>query len=166
MTKIEQLMEQVNGSTFISIDTVTDVRLPGGKKNLLQGKVTKHTSGSHVMVFQNKTTNGYENMVKRRLVQEGKNPENFKLSPRTWGERRKGSPFVDHNGELYLEVIFLKSGTSVYMVNNETEIDKEVLNLPSTPEGEQGGLENSVIIRTYKVSSIKRITINKQTYDL
>ena len=82
---LKDLMAQVNGSTFISIDTITDVKLTGGKKNPFQGRVTKRTTGSTVMVFQNKTTNAYENMVKRRLEQEGKSQDDFVFLVRVCG---------------------------------------------------------------------------------
>lgn len=161
MHKLETLMKDVNGATFIGIDTVTVVPLKGGMANPYHGKLTKIVTGSSVMVFQNKTTNGYENMVKRRLEQEGKNPNFFVLSPRVWGVRRQGEPFVDHKGKVYLEVIFLKPGEVKYMVDGQQvnpstipgfETDKE--------EGKQGGLDNKVIIRTYAVDSIKAVRIN------
>ena len=161
---LKDLMSQVNGSTFISIDTITDVKLTGGKKNEFQGRVTKRTTGSVVMVFQNKTTNAYENMVKRRLEQEGKAPESFELSPRQWGVRIENTPFVTHNDQLYLEVIFLKAGKSEILVDGQ-QFDGVVPGMAESSEGEQGGLENKVIIRTFKTSSIKAITINKQRYE-
>ena len=165
MTKLEQLMQDVNGNSFISITTETIVKLPGGKKNPLQGLVTKRTTGSNVMVYQNKTTNAYENMVNKRLAQEGKNPGSFTVGPRTWGTRVPNTPFVEHNGQLYLEVIFLHCGEVKYFAG-ETEIDPSPLDLPNHEEGEQGGLNDKVIIRTFKVESIKAITINKQHYVL
>ena len=165
MTQIEQLMQEVNGSTFISITTETNVKLLGGKKNPLQNRVTKKTTGSNVMVFTNKKSNGYENMVNRRLEKEGRDPSSFQLSPRAWGTRRENQPFVEHNGQLYLEVIFLSCGEVKYFVDNN-EVDKSILDLPEHEEGEQGGLNNKVIIRTFKVENIKEITINKQHYVL
>ena len=161
---LQDLMKEVNGSTFISIDTITDVKLAGGKKNLLQGRVTKKTVGSVVMVFQNKTTNAYENMVKRRLEQEGKSQDDFVLGPRLWGERIENTPFVQHKGQLYLEVIFLKPGKSELLVDGQ-QYKGTIDGLPESTEGEQGGLDNKVIIRTFKVEGIRAITINKQRYE-
>ena len=104
-TELVNLLNQVNGASFISIDTLTNVKLTGGKKNPFQGRVTKRVTGSSVMVFQNKNSNGYENMVKRRLQQEGVNPNTFTLSPRAWGQRVPNTCIVEHNGDLYAEVI-------------------------------------------------------------
>ena len=169
MHKLEELMKEVNGASFIGIDTETVVKLKGGQSNPLQGHVTKLVTGSNVMVFTNAKTNGYDAMVRRRLEAEGRNPNSFNLSPRAWGVRRQGEPFVDHKGQTYLEVIFLKAGEVQYYVdgkpvdanflsNHGLELDKE--------EGKQGGLNNKVIIRTYHVDSIKKITINNQKFAL
>jgi len=161
----------INGGTFVGIDTVTIPKLKGGKSNPQQGDVTKTNTGSSVMVFQNKNSNAYENMVGRRLIAEGKDPETFELGARVWGTREEGTPLVKHTpkgetkAQLYMEVIFLKSGKNTFQLNGK-EIDKnDVIGLDlKKEEGNQGGLSNKVIIRTYKLSSIARITIGKQTY--
>jgi len=157
-------MSGINGASFIGIDTATTVKLTGGKKNEMQGKVIKNTIGSSVMVFQNKNSNGYSNMVQRRLEQEGKSA-NFEVKPRTWGIRVENTPLVEHKGQFYLEVIFLKSGKVSYSFNGQS-IEKSLINgLPTRKESNgQGGLENAVIVRSFKVESVTRITINKQTY--
>ena len=156
----------INGASFIGIDTLTDVKLTGGKKNPMQGGVQKAVIGSSVMVFSNTNSNGYENMVERRLIAEGKDPQSFSLQPRVWGTRIENTPLIVHNDEYYLEVIFLKAGETSYFFNGKP-IKKDLIEgLPEKAEGEQGGLDNKVIIRTYKVASIGRITINKETYIL
>jgi hypothetical protein len=155
----------INGASFIGIDTTTIQKLKGGKKNPMQNRVEKHSVGNSVMVFQNKNSNGYENMIKRRLEAEGKNPESFSVGSRVWGERVEGTPLVEHKGENYLEVIFLKAGKSSYTLDSKP-IKKDLIEGLDTDkkEGSQGELNNKVIIRTFKLKSISRITINKQTY--
>jgi hypothetical protein len=154
----------INGASFIGLDTLTTVKLTGGKSNDQQGRVQKCTVGSSVMVFQNKNVNGYQNMVKRRLQSEGKNPDTFELKPRTWGVRIDGTPLVEHKGEYYLEVIFLVGGETSYLLDGKP-VKKDLINgLPKKKEGSQGGLDDKVIIRSYKIGSISRITINKETY--
>ena len=153
----------LKGSSFVGLDTLTDVKLLGGKANPMQGNVQKAVIGSSVMIFSNKNSNGYENMVCRRLKQEGKETE-FEVKPRTWGIRIENTPLVAHKDEYYLEVIFLKSGQSSYFLEGKP-IKKELIQgLDNKAESEQGGLDNKVIIRSYKVSSICRITINKEVY--
>jgi hypothetical protein len=36
----------------------------------------------------------------------------FVAGPRAWGSRRRGTPFVDYTGKVYLEIIVLKELTS------------------------------------------------------
>lgn len=158
---LANILGHIKGASFVGIDTVTNVGLKGGKKNPMQGRVTKVTLGSQCMFFTNSKVNGYEAMVKRRLAQEGKDPESFELKPRKWGNRIPDSPFVQHtkDGEqkFYLEVIFMKPGESYYMLDGQ-QIEKSKIEGLDTAEDKeptgQAGLENQVIIRTYSVDSI------------
>lgn len=164
-TKLENVLSTVNGATFISMDTTTTPTLIGGKKNPMQGRVRKHNTGANIMVFQNKNSHGYDNMVKRRLEKEGKNPELFTLSPRKWGTRIPNLPIVEHKGAQYLEVIFLKAGRTSYTLDGQP-IDKDSIEgLKDSPvEGTQGGLNDKVIIRTFKLDSIDRLKVGGQEY--
>ncbi len=91
LTVAKQLFSNVNGASFVGIDTLTVVPLLGGKGNAMSGRVTKRMNGASVMVFQNNKLNGYDSMVRRRLEKEGKAPGSFKLSPRKWGQRLPNS---------------------------------------------------------------------------
>lgn len=155
----------VNGATFVTIDTLTTVLLTGGRNNLFQGRLQKQVIGSNVMVFQNKTTNGYENMVRRRLTDEGKDPNGFQLQPRKWGVRISNTPFVEHNDNLYLEVIFLKCGDVSYLLDGQPCDPTTIEGFSARhQEAEQGGLDNKVIVRTYSVDSIGGVAINHHHY--
>jgi hypothetical protein len=169
MTNLATLLtDHVNGATFIGIDTETNVKLTGGKANPLQGRVTKRVRGSNVMVFQNKKSSGYEAMVMRRLEKEGKDPSTFALSPRAWGTRLSGAPLVEHKGSYYVEVIFLKPGTTEYLVDGHVTAKEDITGLTErthADEATQGGLNDKVIIRTYKADSIKSIVIDGERYD-
>lgn len=166
MTNLRTLLKAVNGATFITINTSTTPKLKGGKKNIFNdGRTRKIMTGANVMVFQNKTVNGYDAMVKRRLEKEGKAPESFNLSPRTWGTRLPNTPIVEHKGSYYLEVIFLNAGEVHYEVDGVVTDAADIVGLDlDREEGRQGGLNDKVIIRTFRVDSIKSITINKNTY--
>jgi len=165
MQTIENVIN-VSGAAIISLNTVTDVTLAGGKKNPLQGRVTKKTTGSNVMVFANKNVNGYAEMVKRHLEKEGKNPDSFKLGDRVWGERIAGTPFVAHKGKKYMEVIFLSAGKTEYIIDGvPASIDSiQGLGQPDISESSQGGLDNKVIVRTYAVDSIKSLKVGSETF--
>ena len=156
-------LQAVNGASFISIDTETDPRLKGGKSNPHKGAVKKVMVGASVMVFQNKNSSGYDNMVKRRLEKEGKNADSFTLSPRTWGTRIPETPFIEHNGKYYLEVIFLHSGDVHYELNGEVIDKADVEGLDeAVTEAKQGGLNDKVIIRTFQLESLREVRINHQ----
>lgn len=168
---LELLVEhEINGNTKIAITTETEPKLKGGMKNPHQGQVIKRMEGGQVMIFQNKKVNGYVAMISRRLIAEGKDPSTFVLSPRKWGTRREDMPFVDHHvdGEhrIYLEVIFLKPGKITYYLNGMPIKKEFIQGLEDKEEGEQGGLENKVIIRSFNIKNIKEISIGGDHYDL
>lgn len=163
-TVAQKLLDTINGAGFAGIDTVTAVKLTGGKSNPQQGRVTKLHNGANVMLFTNKKTNAYKAMVERRLTAEGKKASDFQLQPRKWGKRVENSPFVEHNGEYYIEVIFLKAGTSEYELDRKPVNKADIVGLPKVKAGGQGGLEDNVIIRTYKLSSIRAIRIDRTEY--
>lgn len=170
MTNFITILASLNGASFVSIDTETVVSLKGGKSNPQRGRVTKKVVGSNVAIFQNKLVNGYDAMVKRRLVAEGKDPENFELGPRAWGTRLFGLPLVEHtkDGELkyYFEVIFMKAGEVKYFLDGAPIAKEDIIGLPEKVEddGGQGGLENKVIIRTFAMESITAIRINHEEH--
>ena len=161
-TKLIHAISNVSGNTFVGLSTVTTPVLLGGKKNPMQGRVKKAMAGASVMVFQNKNVNGYEAMVERRLVQEGKDPSSFQLGPRAWGERLPNLPVVLHKGKYYLEVIFLHPGEVFYTLDGNLidKADIEGLNEREPSEESQGGLDNKVVIRTFAVENVIELKIN------
>ena len=159
----------ISGNTFIGGDFLTIPVLKGGKGNDMQGRVQKITIGASLQIFQNKRVNGYESAVKRRLEAEGKNPDTFELKPRQWGQRLENCPIVEHTNKageqnFYLEVIYLKSGKTNYLFDGKPIEKNAIIGLEDKEEGFQGGLENSVIIRSYKLDSIVRLTVAGETY--
>ena len=177
MKNLAQLLtDHVNGSTFIAITSHTDARTsktlgrdPETKQwisNPHYNRVTKVTEGMNVMVFQNKTTNAYENMVNKRLAAEGKSTEAFTLGPRKWGVRVPNTCFIEHNENFHIEVIVLKAGTTTYLLDGQPIDKKDIQGLPKAKPsvGQQGGLDKQVIIRSFKSESIKEITINKEKH--
>lgn len=165
--KLQNILANVSGASFIGLDTLTEVKLTGGKSNPFQGRVTKRSTGHRVIVFQNKNSNAYENMVERRLVAEGKDPASFELQPRKWGTRIPETPFIEHNGQLYLEVIFLGAGNSEILVDGKP-YKGDIPGFPQERDNadSQGGLDNKVIIRTYKCDSVKVVRVDKQEFVL
>lgn len=164
--QIAAALAHITGNSIVGISAETPVTLKGGKKNPLQGKVYKRLHSGNVMIFCNRESNGYENMVKRRLIKEGMDAENFQLGNRAWGTRIPASPFVFHKGSLYLETIFLKKPAKIeYIVDGQVTPKELIEGLPDgREEGEQGGLINKVIIRTYNTENITAIRIDGKEF--
>ncbi|MFA7408558.1 MAG: hypothetical protein WCY93_12160 [Anaerolineaceae bacterium] len=167
--QLQEVLDQVKGSTFAGLDTKTEVKLKGGKKNPHQGRVVKVTTGSNVILFANTQCNSYESMVKRRMVAEGKDPEEFQVGKRAWGTRVGNSPIIEHNDKTYLEVIFQHPGKTTYYLDGEETPKDQIEGLEVTktadPEKEdksQGGIENKVVIRTFSLDSIEHIRLKGQ----
>lgn len=148
------------GATFVGIDTMTSPKLRGGRKNPHQSRITKLTYDSQVMAFTSGA--GYENMVNRRLAEEGK--PSFEVGPRAWGERIPNTPFVEHGEKMYLEVIFLKAGKSTFFLDGAVIAREDIEGLEEAQEGRQGDLEEKVIIRTFALDSIVALRANGQTW--
>lgn len=155
---IKDILDEINGATFLGIDTETFPKLTGGKKNIHKDKIKKIMKGASVEVFTNKNSNGYANMVNRRLEKEGKEP--FELKERVWGQRIPNTPVIEHNGKYYLEMIFLNSGNISYEYEENPINKDDIIGLPVSKEGEQGGLEDKVSIRTISFDSIVGLRIN------
>lgn len=164
LNTLKQAIQNISGGSFMGLDTLTDVPLTGGKSNPQQGRVQKRTTGSVVMAFTHEKTNAYDAMVKRRLEAEGKDPNSFQIQPRAWGERVPGFPLVEHKGNFYLEVIFLHAGKSEYLLDGNVVDKSQIQGLKEATPGNQGGLENKVFIRDFKVSSITEIRADGTSY--
>lgn len=156
--QINEIIE-VKGCTFIGFDTETTVKLTGGKKNSLQGKVTKRTFGLTGMVFSDKESSGYENKVNRELAKLGIT-DTFKAGSSRWGTHILGTPFVEHKDNMYLQVILTGSSkeTKYYVEGIETSID-EIEGLPK-----QRPSKNNVNCKRYNINNIKKLRYNKREY--
>jgi hypothetical protein len=159
--KLKSVIDQVRGTTFAGMDTVTEVKLKGGKKNPMQGRVTKVTRGANTMVFSTTQCSAYEDMVKRRMVKEGLDPDTFTVQKRKWGTRVGHTPFIEHNGTKYLECFFISPGKTEYQLDGTPIDPSEIQGLPDTKpsESSQGGIEDKVVVRTFKLDSIQAIRI-------
>jgi len=164
-------VSNVSGNSFVGLDMVSTVKLKGGKKNEQQGRVQKRVTGATIQVFQNKGVNGYEAMVKRRLVAEGKSAEDFVLGERAWGTRLENTPIVEHTKDgdtkYYLEGVFQNTGEVEYLLDGVPVALEDIVGLdaPKVSETSQGGLDNKVAIRTIDASNITTIRIGGQVFN-
>jgi len=91
----------------------------------------------------------------------------FESAPRQWGRRIKGSPFVEHNGKLYLEVRVNRSLGHEYRVDGQT-VDPKKINkfLPKRKEGKRQKVTKPVICRDYDVTNLKAIAVGGEHYEI
>lgn len=160
--KLKTEIEKVHGATFVGLDTRSTVKLKGGKKNPMQGRVIKVTEGANTMIVSASDKSAYESMVRRRMEAEGKDASTFELQPRKWGSRIENTPLIEHNGKYYLECFFMNPGKSKYYLDDVEIAKDDIEGLPEVKVSEesQGGIENKVVIRTFSLDSIDRIRMN------
>lgn len=158
MKTIDQIIN-VKGTGFVGFDTETQVKLTGGKKNPLQGRVTKRTTGLTGMIFSDKESNGYENQVNRELAKLGIT-DTFKAGSSRWGHHIPGTPFIEHKDNMYLQVILTgKSKQTKYYVDGiETPVD-EIQGLPKRQP-----IKNNVNCKRFKFDSITCLRYNRKEY--
>lgn len=156
--KLKDILDDVEGSAKFEIDTLTDVKLKGGKKNEMQGRVQKRTKDAIVTVYNKYKQGGYEKLVKEQMEREGKDPSTFELKPRAWGVRIENTPFVENKGKHYIECFFEESGKTEYLLDGEV-YDGEIEGLPEKKVNEesQGGIETKIVVRTFSIDSIERL---------
>lgn len=147
------LLSLIKGCTIASLDAVTFPSVG----------IRKVTTGQRVMLFTNQETSGYENMVKRRLAEEGKNPDNFVIGDLPWGARMPGTPLFVHKdkkGEVnyYLQTIELSPGRKKYFIGN-TEVDPAELGFKGKEFATNQGLSpgNEVVVSTYNIVHITKL---------
>jgi len=159
----------VNGNTIISMDTCTTPTLTGGKKNPMKDLVRKITLASTSQIFQNQKTSSYASKVKRNMAKEGKNPDDFQVKPRVWGERVPNTPIIEHTNKAgvyteYLETLGIKAGKVSYQLEGKDIAKDDVEGLKINTYGTQGGQEKIVIINNFKFASILSFRLDKQSY--
>lgn len=160
---ISGVISQIEGESTATIETITEVKLKGGKKNPFQGRVQKRTVNAKVLLNNGSPESSYANKVKEQMVSEGKDPDTFVLKPRAWGERIGNTPFIEHKGKQYIECIFISGGDSVYLVDGTETPKDEIEGLEPTDktpaETSQGGIEKKIVLRTFSLDSIQSLTI-------
>lgn len=146
---LQNLLDKIEGCTFATLDTVT-VPSPG---------ITKRTTGERVILFTNKLSSGYENMVKRRLLEAGKNPDNFVLGDLPWGTRLPNSPLIENKGKYYLQCIRLVDGQSRYFIGKREVENPRGLMLRSRRTNQGLSKDDEVEVCCYRLDHIERIVL-------
>jgi hypothetical protein len=149
---LENLLDKINGCTFANIDATTEP----------SNGIRKETTGIRVILFTNKKSSGYENMVKRRLIEAGKNPDNFVSGDLPWGEQVPNSPLVEHKGKVYLKCVLLSEGQPRYFIGNR-EVSGNGLGLRGSWPNQGLPPSDAVKVACYNLEHIKKITLMGET---
>lgn len=152
---LENLLNEIDGCTFATLDAETEP----------SRGILKVETGKRIILFTNKKSSGYENMVRRRLIEAGKDPDSFTSGDLPWGTAVPNSPLVEHNDKVYLKVIELAEGRSRYFLKRTmAEANPADLGLPKA-RPYQGGLPEGekVICRCYNLDHITRIVLMNET---
>lgn len=152
---LENLLREINGCTFASIDTI----------KLVSPGITKETTGKRIILFTNKKSSGYENMVRRRLQEAGKDPREFVSGDLPWGTQVPNSPLVEHKGKVYLKCIDLTEGQAKYFMLGEEVEDPSGLILRERRSHPNQGLPlaSQVNVSCYDLQNIVRIALMGET---
>jgi hypothetical protein len=148
---LTNVLKGLKGTTIITIDACVE---PTMRKtnNPFIGRVKK-VSRVNGMVGWN-----YQNSVNNQREREG-NEEEFVAHPRKWGERVQGTPFVTHKGQVYLELKVQNVQGTTYFLDNRPATDAEIeaiqAFMPKRAGSGRQQVDKAVILRDYKMSSIK-----------
>jgi hypothetical protein len=166
MKNIVQLIVQLiislsnKGTTPISFESITEPKM-NKTNNPYFGNVLKVSFVGGLIGYN------YENSVNNQLEREGKEAD-FISNPRSWGVRDENHPFlVHHKDETYLSVKVQQTNKKPIYINKTTKevipTEKLIPFLPkSNKPNTQRDLDKEVIVRDYKVSNLKKLTIGGQ----
>lgn len=162
------------GAQIVTMIARTQPALKGGKKSPLAGKLVEKVSRVNGIVNWS-----YENAVNNQRMRE-ETPldangavEHFISDPRKWGQRIHGSAFVRHihkdSGEkrVYVEFKHQNSLGYQYFIDGLPVDASEVEpHLRDKSESSRQQVENEVILRDYRLSSIEHITFGGEQFAL
>lgn len=149
MFPLQNLLDKIQGCTFATLDTVTQPS-PG---------IRKVSKGERVILFTNKHSSGYENMVKRRLEEAGKDPDTFALGDLPWGTRLPNSPLIENKGKYYLQCIRLTEGRAQYFIGNREVREPSHLMLRERRPTQGLPKSDAVEVACYRLDHIERIAV-------
>lgn len=148
---LENIIAGIDGGALAILDATTHPH----------PAITKVTTGKRVLLFTNKNGSDYERIVRRRLVEVGKNPNNFELHDPKWGVRVIDTPLIEHRGKTYLQCIDITEGQSEYFMLGE-RADPNNLGLPVRRHNNQGlPPEEQVNVSCYDIANIDRLIVLK-----
>jgi len=148
------------GSQFVSFVTET---VPTMRKtnNPYYGRVTKRATINGLINFN------YENSVNNQRLREEKVAD-FKALARTWGAHVGDTPLINKDGTLYVNVKVQSVKDVVYLLDGKPvsgNLVEAIKDFCPSKGGTRQDVDKEVVVRTYKLDSIVRATINGVTLE-
>lgn len=161
--ELADLLRNARGATIVTVEARTEPRLlarhpVSGQPNPLKGNLIKVSRVNGIINW------GYEGSVNRQRAREEMTPD-FEALPRKWGFRLPGTPLVEHDGRLYLELKVERSLDHRYETFDGLELDSADVEayLPQRSASRQG-VSRQVILRDYALDNIISIRMGGMTY--
>jgi hypothetical protein len=171
------ILENTKTHQFINVESETNPKL------LVKGRNSKLTIPEKFNCFSTDIKKisqfvcmlglDYKHVIESRLIKEGKDISLYEKGS-SWFEHVEGTRnLVRHKEtkELYVYLFLVANNiptSAYYNTANGTMIDKEELTeyLPKESAPTNQGLNdgNEVLVRTFKLSSIRKIVLDKETY--
>lgn len=153
------------GAKFAQIHTAVDPIK--AKASIYAGRVVKRQSHNVQLNFS------YSNAVNNQRMAEGLDPDFVPQAPK-WGTRVPGTPLISHTKKgtditsFYLMTRVLRSMPASYYLDGQQVLDVLLLDdvlghTRASYSNKSQGLEKEIIIRTFKLDSIKAITMDGET---
>lgn len=158
--QIEDILREIRGAKAVTITAKTELKMKVSARQAFSGPVFKLSRVNGMINWV------YENAVNRQREREGVTAD-FESHPRQWGVRLQGTPFVQHNDSLYLELKVEKSleePTYVDVEGNAVTFDAVQPHLTARSNSSRQGVEKQIILRDYRMDSITSITVNGTCY--
>lgn len=148
----------IKGATPATFEAVTSVKM--NKTNNPYFDRVQKKQKSNVFINFN-----YANAVNKQLTKEGKEAD-FVPQPRKWGVHVPGTPLVLHKNAYYLEARFLNNEPKTEYLLDGQPVDKAIFEtyLPGKKEVKSQGTDKEIIIRDFKIESMRSITFGGKTY--
>jgi len=155
--------------------TVRTVTVPEMRKtnNPFYGKVVKVQDLSASVGswnYQRAVNNRRQKEWQKALLSDETTPQpaEFVSEARKWGTRVPNTPFVEHKGQLYVELSVHKCLRQVYLDDQGNPVSKELLEpyLQKSQDGGRQDLDNPVILRDVKVCNIVSVTYGGDTVEV
>jgi len=177
-TELETMLRGLNKPLIVTL--LTDVEPEMVKKdretkepNPFLGRVRKASRVNGIIGAWNYTNSVNNQRVREsdaETVEEVEAVPTFEALPRTWGERLTGTALVHHKGQHYVEIKVERAIETVYMVDGreatEAEVEQIKRYLPKKTEGARQEVEKVIVLRDYKLESIKGLRVHGEQFNV